>query len=60
MKRGLPDIAASTDSERGPDPSDPEPEAGPEVGADPFRAADSCGCNQPNKTDITLQFNFQF
>ena len=44
MKRGLFDMAWwSSDSNRGPDPSDPDPEAGSEVTADPFWAEDNWG-----------------
>lgn len=55
MKRGfpakpLPGIVVEADTD--PDPSDPEPDVGPEVeAADPFWLAGNWGCNNTKKNN---------
>ena len=55
MKRGFPDkppplLCIVVDADTGPDPSDPDPDVGPDVeAADPFWFAGSWGCNTNKK-----------
>ncbi len=67
MKRGFPDKPPPlpcivVEADTGPDPSDPDPEVGPDVeAADPFWFPDNWGCNnkkEKRKKEEKLQLDF--